>query len=423
MRAPAYKLPYLITVIALAVPWASNFPGMGAFNWLPEMLTLLGLAYFTGSSGLNTGFKPAQIFLILFFVFHMVSQGVSGGGIGGSPVVSLVLVTSIFFVFLKMTRVESLEVELIRQVSTLYGIHVAFVLFEILLLNTGTSAILSMLSNGTYKPKIADFYTPMPQGIYKDNQAASQACIFAIGWFMLLFFARARLDIRFRRAYWFCILGAVVAFAAYPTTTMLAIGLVLYVLAIYLLPFLKNNFVRIGSAVAGAISVELILVELTRKFNPEIFAHSEEYYRGFFGPIETFLNLPAYSRIMGVGNIESLAEAGVADADFGLLIYILRIGVLPAIIAAGALVLITCRMLQVSYKRSFNQDPANFRWLWLGCANALLAIGNLLSIGHYTVSLQAGGRTLFSFHIALVLLCLHKLSQVRLARNGQPVRA
>ncbi len=407
----------------MSAPWVSNFPGMGPFYWLPELLALVALAYFATSSQLDTGFKPAQVFLILFFAFHMIGQALAGIGIGGSSITSLVLVTSIFFVFLKMSQVQSIDSQIIRQISTIYGLHVIFVLFEMLLLKTGTSGLLSVLSNGTYKPNIADMYTPMPQGIYKDNQAASQVCIFAIMWFSLLFLARKRLGIQFKHMYWVALLGGVAAFIAYPTTTMLAIGLVMYVIAVYLVPFLKSNVIRVVSAIAGVISIELILVELTRKFNPEIFSHSEEYYRGFLGPIEIFYNLSISSKLLGAGNIESLSEAGVADADFGLLIYILRIGLIPTVIAAGALILVSSRMLYLSYKRQYHQAPY-FQWIWLGCTNALLATANLLSIGHYTVSLQAGGRTLFAFHIAVVVLCLYKLSSLRrdqfLRRQYQP---
>lgn len=415
MKFPAHKLPYFVTVVAMTAPWVSNFPGMGPFYWMPELLALLAFAFFATSSRLDTGFKPTQLLLILLFTFHMMGQAVVGIGIGGSSVTSLILVTSIFFVFLKMKHVDALDTQIIRQLSVLYAVHVAFVLFEMLLLKTGTSGLLSVLSNGTYKPTIADMYTPMPQGIYKDNQAASQACVFAIIWFCMLFLSRRRLGIRFRRAYWAALLGGVVALVAYPTTTMLAIGLVMYLLAVYLVPFLKSNLVRVVSAVAGVVSIELIVRELTRKFNPEIFAHSEEYYRGFLGPVETFYNLPLSSKLMGAGNIESLVEAGVADADFGLLIYILRIGILPTIIAAGALLLVSFRMLYCSYKHNYDHIPF-FRWIWLGCANALLAIANMLSIGHYTVSLQAGGRTLFAFHIAVVLLSLYK---IRILRRDQ----
>ena len=57
--------------------------------------------------------------------------------------------------------------------------------------------------------------------------------------------------------------------------------------------------------------------------------------------------------------------------------------------------------------------PLMLKWKQLGAINLLSAIGWFTSLIHYTQAVELGGRHIFAFHLACVLVCIVKIKQLR----------
>ena len=390
------------------------FPNFEALVWAPEILALLGFVYLSSSEKLSPSFKIAHIFIILLFGFHLMGQIVSSQGIGGSAILSVVLMSVLFFIFLKTAPVNWLNKKIISQVSTIYVIHVCFILFEILLLNTDNAKILWELSNGHYKAANIGSYTPVPQSLFKNSQAASQICVFAASWFVLLYLSRKKLGIRFSRSYAVVLSASLAVFAVYPTTTIQIVGIIMLFAIVYLKPFSGSLFLRFLVPIAGLIFFDPVYKAITYKMDTDLYGRALHYQNAFTNSIDIFFKLPVFNQLWGAGSIESVTMHGAKSGELGIVVIILQIGVVLGSIAIIAFLALLLKMLRFDYSRQFD-NPHCFPWLWLGSANALLAVGNLLSLIHYTVAIQTGGRALFSFHIAIVMLSLQHLVHYRRA--------
>lgn len=406
----ACQLPFLLTLSALPVPWLSSFPALGVTNWAPELLALFAFIYLAPAGSFRASFKKWPLLIAAILLLQLAGQVLSGQGVGGSAMISAVLMALMFLAFLKTGPEERFINTTIRQISAVYIIHVCFIVVEVLMLNTGNARVFALLSNGNYKPGMPEIYGLTPQSLLKDSQAASELCVFAVVWFALLYLSRKRLGARVGAAPMAALAAALAVFALYPTTTMQVVGLVLLCCVVFLTPIYKNVPMRWLVLIVGIVAAKPLIAIFAYKFTIQHFA--PEYYKGFVLPLEVFVSLPLSKQLLGLGSIESIAGAGVEAADLGFLMLILRVGVLLAAVAAIALLALLYRMRQLGGRKERN-DPENFPWVWLGSVNALLVLGNVLSLGHYTISLQAGGRALFSFHIAVVMLCVQQLASRR----------
>lgn len=412
MTLRIYQLPFILTLIAMPLTWLVSFSGIGAIVWTPELLALQAFGFLVSTGKLNESFKKTQIFIVLLFSLHLLYQVLSGQGPGGSAIISVALMAILFVSFFKTSPVNGLDKNIISQISIIYVIHISFILLELLLLNTGNTHILMMLSGGEYKAGLTDTYAVTPQSILKQSQAASQICVFAATWFSLLYFSRKKLRTIFRARHAFVLIASLLVFAVYPTTTAQIVGIFLLFSVVYLRPFFKNMFLRFLLPITGLIFFAPIFQALTYKMNKDLYAQAAVYNDAFSNPIDIFLGLPLFSQLWGVGSMESIDQTGVVYADFGIGVFILQVGIVLVSIATIALLVPVLRMLLFSYNRQFN-NPHCFPWVWLGSANALLAVGHLLSLVHYTVALQMGGRALFSLHIAIVMFSVQQLVRYR----------
>ena len=184
-------------------------------------------------------------------------------------------------------------------------------------------------------------------------------------------------------------------------------GLYLF-LSIYLIPIFKNLKLRFVVLVLGIIYYDKIIFMISYKFNPEHYHLAFHYQNAFLAPIFTFMEVPLILKLFGVGSMKSISDFGLSAADFGLGVYLLRIGLIMITIAIIFLLVPVLKIFLASFNKRLNLFY-NYPWLWLGITNALLVLGHFISLAHYTVSLQAGGRVLFSFNITLLLYSLNRL--------------
>ena len=99
---------------------------------------------------------------------------------------------------------------------------------------------------------------------------------------------------------------------------------------------------------------------------------------------------------------------GVSSADFGFGMLLNQAG----IILVGLFVFFVIRnFLQVHriIGKLIKLRVKYTKWVWLGTINALIAIGWLVSLSHYTPAIELGGRELFAFHLAITLYAIKNM--------------
>lgn len=407
-----YQLPFILTLVAMPLNWLVGLTGVGVINWLPEFFALLAFTVLITTKDHEPSFKIPQLIIFLVFSVHLLYQVFSGQGVGGSAILSVILMVSLYLSFFKVAPVYKLNNKLINQVSFIYMIHVGFILVEFILLKTGNANILSALAGGHYKAAKIDAYTPIPQSLYKQSQAAAQLCLFAMTWFWMIYLSRKKLMSRFRVAHVFVLIVALLFLSVFPNTTVQFVGIVLLFSVVYLMPVSKKLFLRFVVLLTGSVLFIPIYKAITYKISKASYGRAEEYINAFMDPVYIFLEQPLFSQLWGVGGLSSASEVGLKYADFGLGVFVLQVGLILVVIACLVLLVLFLRAQLYGHRRLFN-NPQCFPWVWLGLVNALLAVGNLLSLVHYTVALQTGGRALFSFHIAIAIFSLQQLVQYR----------
>lgn len=418
MNIKVYQLPFLIVLTAMPIQWVIAFTGVGAITWVPEGFALLAFAFLLSNDTFKPHLSAGKLLIGLGFIAHLVVQVTSGAGAGGTAIISVILMSIAFVHFLNTQPPRELHKLLIAQISVIYAIHVAFIVFEVILLVTGNADVLAALAKGQYRPALRGLTTP--QSLANQAQSAAQFSAFAILWFSLLYFSRSKLQAGLGIRHAGIVGAAIIGFVSYPSTTITVVGGILFLCIVFLVPLHRSWLLRLTVTILFLVTYEPIIDYVTYKANLEAYEGAQDYYWGFLVPLETFLELPRHLQLWGVGDIESIGKVGIVGADFGLLMYMLRIGVLPVAVAIGALLVHIAWMFYLSYHRRFT-DHLNFPWVWIGIANALLCAGNVLSLSHYTVSLGAGARALFSFHIAILMLSIERLMRYRRAATAAVV--
>ena len=414
------SLPFLLTYIALPISWVVNFSGVGIIAWLPEILALF-LFFFVISKGkCNPTFKTSNIIVALLFLLHFFYQAINGEGVGNSAVVSIVMMSVIFFVFFDYGYSHGDEKTIIKNIGIIYSIHILFILIEIILIQTETTNILSFFSGGKYKADVINNYTLVPQSLFNQSQAASQMCVFSITWYFLLYLSKKKLNINFNMVSVFTFVSSVAVLSFYYTTTSLFIFIMMMFLIIYLIPFAKKRLFRFLFLFIVFSFFNVIFQTLSYKINTDLYFHAEHYITAFTDPIYVFMMQPLSVQLWGSGGVGSLKALNLKHADFGLGVVVLQAGIVITSIALFWLLAIIGRMFLCVYKRKFSND-FNLLWLWLGTSNALISLGFLVSLIHYTVVLQMGGRTLFALHIALTIFSFYQLKKSQPVSNGNGV--
>jgi hypothetical protein len=405
-----YKLPFIITLLTGILPWVVRFPFFGPLTWFPEIFCSLVFVYLLFSSRRSLTLNAVHLFIIYIFVYKLIIQGISGDGIGASAILSVLLTSALFLIFFKTGNEEQGVKKIIGQIGIIYSIHICFILFEVFLIYTNNVEILVILSNGWYKPGMPEYYTPVPQSIFKNSQAASQQCMFAASWFVMLYLSHKKLGIKFKMMYVALLIAAVTVFIFYPTTTIQAVGLIMLFSVVFLKPFSSRLLLRFLVPITILLISSEIYEKLIHKLRFDLNkSKATIIVDSFTDPFYLFFRIPLSDQLWGLGSMNSLKNAGLRHADLGMGIQILQIGSVLSVIVLIAFLLLVIKMFRKAYNKNCDK-PHIFPWLWLGSANALLAVGNLLSLIHYSVSLQVGGRTLLSLHIALILLSLHKIA-------------
>jgi len=418
MRLRFYQFPFIITLIAMPINWIIGFSGIGIINWIPEFFALAVCAVLIVFKPYKISLSKSQIFMFIVFSSHLVFQVLSGKGVGSSAVLSVILMVCLYLSFFKLMPVHNLSNKIIHQTNIIFIIHIFFILIESVLIITNNQSIFAFLSGGTYKAAKLESYTPVPQSIYKQSQAASQLCLFAMVWFGLLYLSRKKLFLRLTITHAFLFFATAIMFAMYPTTTAQIVGMILLLSIVYLMPVSNKRALRFFGLLIGLTFFESFYRVITYKLNEDLHPRAEVTINAFMDSLNIFFDMSLFSQLWGLGSFNSVVQNNLVHADFGIGVLILQMGIILAGWASLVLVVLFIKSQVFALNKVFD-NPQCFLWIWLASVNSLLALGNLLSLVHYTVSLQTGGRALFSLHIAVTIFSLQQLVQYRRVSKAQ----
>jgi hypothetical protein len=421
LKIKTAQLPFVLTLLALPLNWIVSFTGIGILVWMPEVLAMCALAYLAFAGRTRLAYSVPQLFLLSAFLVQLALQVASGRAPGSSAMLSILLMTLAFLTFFRAGRAETLLPDIFRQICFIYLVHICFILVEALLLKTGNIGLLTALSGGRYKPAF-EVYSPVPQSLSMQSQAAAEFCTFSSVWFLLFYFSRKKLWFRFQATHGFILAASIGVLVAYPNATMWAVSVVLLIPMFFVSPFRASKLVRL-SVIAGLVFAagSIYVITVGRLSGDEW--RTLIIRETFANPLSVFPTLSQFDQLWGTGGFgqESAATTNIfLYTDFGMAITVIQAGLVISVLSVVALLGVSFRMMRISFDRAL-REPPTFAVVWLGYVNALIVLGNFLSTVHYTVSLQEGGRALFSFHIAVTILAFNVV--VRAQRETRVVSA
>ncbi len=415
--------PFYIVLLASVLPWVAAAADSEMWIYMPDALAAAAYLLFAAR-------YPARAFriysyfatVLLLVVFHMAFGMLTGRGIGSAGLVSLFVLT---FVFSKLLLVQG-EAEhsagaITRQISLIYIIHMVFILAELLFRLAGYTDILVAIAGHatevtkykTYNSAAFLYYLGI-EGISGMNslllgsQSASQLVMIAAFWFAPFYKGFALLPSGSARWVWFMLAAALYPFVASMTAMTLLVIWIFFM--IYVLPnsILNRRSIWIFAPLLAAMFGSVLFPLFTYRIQSA--ADVEIYMVAFMDVPLKFLELPLLDQIMGFGR--NIHETTITAADFGLGMLTYQSGLYLVGLALICLVLMihaVCRAIRRNSAVGFPTSP----WVVIAGVNVVCAIGWAASLIHYTPAIELGGRHLFAMHLAVCLVALKRMAEIR----------
>ena len=421
------KLPFLITLIASILPWMAAFFDLKWITYIPLSLSLL--TYFIYKTRKQSKILSISYgFMIIFFVIMIsVSWQLSHSiGIGSGGSIIIVVLTFIYYNLFSSAQFGIPSRYLIKQIHIIYGIHIVFILAELIFrLAGGTEIIVSLVGNATEVARYKMYNKAMflnyigfenmtgLGGLLLGSQSASQVALFAM--FVFAPFYRTNIFYKFSNiaTIWFFL--SLVAFLISITMMASIIFSIFVALFFFYLPNSKYKNIKYQLLFITMLIIFFMPISRILLFNISNERDFLIYFSAFYTSWDNFIHLDPINLFFGLGKNASSLMTSIPGlegerADFGLGMLLNQSGVL----LIGSLVLILIKiffLVQHSITRmmkfSLHQNP----WVWLATVNSLIALGWGLSLIHYTPAVELGGRELFAFHLAICLLSVKNMKR------------
>ena len=142
----------------------------------------------------------------------------------------------------------------------------------------------------------------------------------------------------------------------------------------------------------------------------------------FLSPINVFLSLPLEMQLFGMKDgflSNCVCTALKCDrvcrwhSDFGLGIILLKSGAILFFTTLTVYLLIIARAFIVVYKSRKNYSKELIPWLTLAFSGAIGMIGWLVSLSHYTIVTEVGGKQFLAFIIASTTVSLLRIKSIK----------
>jgi len=194
------------------------------------------------------------------------------------------------------------------------------------------------------------------------------------------------------------------------TSLVMLFVMILSILFIYPKRLLKNGIYYIKpfiiiSVVVGLFSGTIFDILTYRAPTQKLFAF---YLEVFLEPVTAFFNLPTENILFGMqGNTELLKYS-----DFGMGAIIWMGGALLATTVIITFIAILIKTIFVINNKKFTESSSS-SWIFLAATCAISSVGWLVSLMHYTVAVETGGKQLFAFTVATTIISLLRLKSIQ----------
>lgn len=416
------KIPFFIVLLAFILPWPISFELLYFFAWLPEVLALIFfiiLVSFLSHKILISNTAIINLIFIFILIIHLSLQYLYVGGYGNPSLLSIFIVGAIFYFLFHFDVKKNFVKERIKEINFILLINIFFILIEIILIEGNFYKTLYTLSNGTYKLSFDDSFRVVPQSLLKNSQAASQISLLSVAFFMMLYFSRKRLSYSISINNIIIFLASINILIFYPTTTILLIGFGLLFPIFYIGAYYQGKLMRYFLPIIVISFYPLIYGELFYKLDPSLSSEkARQFLATVLNPYYVFIDLSYYQILWGLGSMKNLHHLGVISGDVGIMILLLQQG----IVVVGFLILIYLAIAFriFSYANNiFILKSEAYPFLWLGLTATLFAGIFLLSLIHYSISIDVGGRAFFSYLLAISIYALKILGSYCLNKKSK----
>lgn len=418
---PYKSIPFYIVLLASALPWTAAAANMKLLTYIPDMLA--ALAYILSVAQYpKRGFKIHPYFAVVLLLVggHVIFGGLSGRGIGSAGLVSLFALTFVFSKLLEKGNTAHLARDVVRQIGLIYIIHVVFVLAELLFRLAGHTEILvaiaghatvvtkyKMYNSATFLSYLGVEDISGMNSLLLGSQSASQLVLLAAFFFAPWYKGRNLMQDGFSHWFWFMLAVALFPFVASMTAMVMLAVLLLFM--IYVLP--NSSLNKRMNWVATPLLLFLFGGTLSSIFAFRITSEKaiDIYLSAFLAAPIAFLELPLIDQLMGFGR--NLRESSVEAADFGFGMLVYQTG----LYLMGLAVICLLMLIYAVYVaiRRCKTTGLNSPWSAIAGINIVCAIGWGLSLIHYTPAIELGGRHIFAMHLAVCLVALKRMANLR----------
>lgn len=418
--------PFYIVLLASVLPWAAAAANAKWITYIPDVAAaaayMLFVAKFPGP-----GFRIHPYFaaVLLLVLLHILFGLLTGRGIGSGGMASLFVLTFIFSKLLAYGNTEYSVREITYWINQIYILHLVFILSELLFRLAGHTDILVAIAGHATEVMGYKTYNSAPflaylgfedisgmNSLLLGSQSASQLVMIAAFWFAPFYKGFLLLKKGWPRWFWFIFCVALFPFVA-SMTAMVLLAVWLLVM-FYILPNstlnkrLNQLTVPLFVAIFGSFLISLFAFRIDNK------EHVKIYMDAFMDTPIKFLDLPLLDKIMGFGS--NLRATDLSSTDFGLGALVFQSGLYMM-----GLALLCFMLMIVAVCRAIRRDSAGGRqlsaWAALAGINLVCAIGWAVSLIHYTPAVELGGRHIFAMHLAVCLVALQKLADIRRSKR------
>ena len=411
------QIPFLIVLVSVCFPPIVAFTQSIYLSYSIDFLILIIFILYLIFESPNLP-KNFLLWIISPMVIHSFLVITQSKTLGSRGLLSLLITTYIFFIFLRNDNKINQPVKIFNQLKLIYVFLLGALILEGLLRLLGYDNLL-FYPISTLNPELAEskvklykFYNSNAffkflgfdwmtglNSLLIGSQGASQIVANAIIIFSPIYF-RSKINLINDQIILFILSLIIYPFVATMTSNLILV-FVFFIALLYLPNSRINNF-------TGKLSLPLLLI-FSSSVVPIIFYRIGSkkdifiYVNSWISPIKEFMNFSLFNQLFGQGGSFDINATG----DFGFGLLLIRLGFVPlAFITIMFFLLFIKTINSMNYGRlkKILDEP----WFYLGSVNILCAFSWFTSIGHYTQALELGGRFIFAFHLAISLLFLER---------------
>jgi len=361
------------------------------------------------------------IMALLFAVFFSVgiyTYFITGSFFSGSGLLGITVITFVFIVMLESNKSNNQVFYLINQIAILYTIHVVYILFETIILETsGTNVFIKTFIQthrilvGQPIRSLLDIGGSGSNGIMVGAQVASQMLVLSMIFFIPIF--KFKQTNKYLSNGWMFLLSLILWPFCMTGTSVLMFLLTVFIIALIVPKYMLN---KQGVMMKKLFTVLILILGISGYLWDMLLYRIKDqetlniYLYRFLDPLVLFLKIPLEKQLFGANYITYIHQQYAGDFAFAVLVVVS--GLVLSIFVCIIFIAIILRTIYMVRKCRNIVSPHLLPWLTLAFSSALGMSGWWISLAHYGVALESGGRHFFALTVAVTVVCLFRIKPI-----------